>query len=198
MWGENTDASGKEDAKLAQEESKTLGNHSRRSFLKRGVVTASAIGGLSVAGSATGLAQTSERAALQQSKDVLVFLYGYQPNLPFRVLGTLEQVNTVRLLTPIRGGPAPEISQPDNYTGYIIGLVGLDVRTPTFLFTQDSQLNINPTQAFSGYQFSPEFASFSSELSLIETTITPFDLRQVVGAVRERRQGGTTTSNSSQ
>ena len=198
MWGENTDTSGKEEAKSAQEKSISPGNHSRRSFLKRGVVTAGVIGGLSVAGSSTGLAQTSGRVALQQSEDVLVFLYGYQPNLPFRVLGTLEQVNTVRLLTPLRGGPAPEISQPDNYTGYIIGLVGLNVRTPTFLFTRGEQLNVNPTKAFSGYQFSSEFTSFSSELSLIQTSISPFDLRQVVGAVRERRQGGTSTSNSSQ
>ncbi len=197
MWGENSDTAENEETPQ-QEKFESVGNHSRRSFLKRGVVTAGAIGGLSVTGSATGAAQTSRWAALQQNQEVLAFLFGYQPNLPFRVLGTLEQVNTVRLLTPIRGGPAPEITQPDNYTGYIIGLVGLNVRTPTFLFTQGAQLNINPTPSFTGYQFSPEFTSFSSELSLIQTTITSFDLRQVVGAVRERRQGGTTSSNSSQ
>lgn len=147
-------------------------SHSRRSFLKKGIVTAGAVGSVSAVDSAsatdtgnTDAVDTGEPAALQDRTQVLVYTIGYQRNLPFRVIGPLQTSNTIQLLTPVRGGEAPEVTQPDDYNGYIIGLFGLGVRTPTFIFSRQN-LEVGGV-----YQFDRNFSAFSPALTLLQTTV---------------------------
>ncbi|WP_158059215.1 twin-arginine translocation signal domain-containing protein [Halorussus halophilus] len=178
MWGENSGEDGP-DATSANGEREAFRSRSRRSFLKTSVLTAGVVGGgLSGTGSATAQTngtpsddangeghslQVGERTA-QERKTVLVYTVGYQRNLPFNVIGPLQNANTIRLLTPVRGGQAPEITQPDDYNGYIIGLFGLGVRTPTFLFSRET-LEVGGV-----YQFDRSFSAFSPALVMVETT----------------------------
>lgn len=134
---------------------------SRRDVMKKGVLASGALG-LGVASSGRASARRQ-----QQQQRVLVFLYGYQPNLPFRVTGPLQSSNTVTLLTTIRGNPVPEIDNPSDYYGYIISLFGFGVFTPTFLFTE-RQLDVGRI-----YRFTTDFQTFSTQLSLISVPIVP-------------------------
>ncbi|MFH5798709.1 twin-arginine translocation signal domain-containing protein [Haladaptatus sp. CMAA 1911] len=134
----------------------------RRSFMKKGALATGALAlGLGSAGSASA-----------QSTNVLVYTYDYHPNVEFRVVNTLEAATTVRLLERPGGGNVPEISQPDNYSGYIIryllgGGNGGQGSITTFMFKQGGQsLSQGDTRRFSG-----NASIFSSELNLLSTSI---------------------------
>ncbi|WP_231183254.1 twin-arginine translocation signal domain-containing protein [Haladaptatus sp. DYF46] len=146
----------------------------RRSFMKKGALATGALAlGLGSAGSASA-----------QSSNVLVYTYDYHPSVEFRVVNTLEAATTVRLLERPGGGNVPEISQPDNYNGYIIryllgGSNGGQGQITTFMFKQGGQtLSQGDTRQFSG-----DASIFSSELNLLSTSIG------------SGNGGGTTTSS---
>ncbi len=133
----------------------------RRSFMKKGALATGALAlGLGSAGSASA-----------QSRNVLVYTYDYHPNVEFRVVNSLEKSTTVKLLEKPGGGNVPEISQPDNYNGYIIryllgGGNGGQGQITTFVFGQGITLNQGDTRRFSG-----DASVFSSTLNLLSTTV---------------------------
>ncbi len=86
-------------------------NESRRTFMKKGALATGAL--------ALGLGSTGTALA-QDSRQVLVYTYAYHPNVPFRVTNALEQSTVVRLLQRPGGGDVAEISQPDDYSGWVI------------------------------------------------------------------------------
>jgi hypothetical protein len=146
----------------------------RRSFMKKGALATGALAlGLGSAGTASA-----------QNRNVLVYTYDYHPNVQFRVVNTLEKATTVRLLERPGGGTVPEISQPDNYNGYIIryllgGGGGGQGQITTFMFRQGGQaLSRGDTRRFSG-----DASVFSSRLNLLSTTL-------------EGSGGGMTTTSS--
>ncbi|WP_227354543.1 twin-arginine translocation signal domain-containing protein [Haladaptatus salinisoli] len=133
----------------------------RRSFMKKGALATGALAlGLGSAGSASA-----------QGQNVLVYTYDYHPNVQFRVIQSLEQSTTVRLLSRPGGGNVPEISQPDDYNAYIIryllgGGDGGQGQITTFVFGRDLSLNTGSTRSFSG-----DASVFSSTLNLLSTSI---------------------------
>ncbi len=133
----------------------------RRSFMKKGALATGALAlGLGSAGSASA-----------QSRNVLVYTYDYHPNVEFRVVNTLEKATTVRLLERPGGGTVPEISQPDNYNGFIIRYVlggggSSQGQITTFMFVNGSaSFGQGTTHRFSG-----DASIFSSTLNLLSTT----------------------------
>lgn len=139
------------------------GDESRRSFMKKGAVAAGGI--------ALGAAST-DTAAAQQRRQVLVYSYEYHPGLPFRVIAPLQQSTTVRALRRPNGQTVPEISQPDDYNGYVItyGLGGAQRSTAgitTFLYSRQT-LNTGQT-----YRTGVNATVFSSQLNLLSTDVTP-------------------------
>ena len=145
-----------------QQEPTDVESDDRRSFLKKGALATGALAlGLGSAGSASA-----------QSRNVLVYTYDYHPNVEFRVTNSLEKATTVRLLERPGGGTVPEITQPDNYNGYIIryllggGGGGGQGQITTFLFLQGGALSQGSTHQLSG-----DASVFSSELNLLSTTI---------------------------
>ena len=137
-------------------------SNERRSFMKKGALATGAL--------ALGLGSAGTAAA--QSTNVLVYTYDYHPNVQFRVVNTLEAATTVRLLERPGGGNVPEISQPDNYNGYIIryllgGGGGGQGSITTFMFKQGGQsLSQGDTRSFS-----ENGSIFSSELNLLSTSL---------------------------
>ena len=105
-----------------------------------------------------------------QGRNVLVYTYDYHPNVEFRVTHSLEKATTVRLLERPGGGTVPEISQPDDYNGYIIryllGGGSGQGQISTFIFLQGGTLSQGSTHQFSG-----DASVFSSELNLLSTSI---------------------------
>jgi len=134
----------------------------RRSFMKKGALATGAL--------ALGLGSAGMASA--QSRNVLVYTYDYHPNVEFRVVNSLEKATTVRLLEKPGGGNVPEISQPDNYNGFIIryllggGNSGGQGQITTFMF-------VNGGGSFSQgstHRFSGDASVFSSTLNLLSTT----------------------------
>ncbi|SIR06137.1 Tat (twin-arginine translocation) pathway signal sequence [Haladaptatus litoreus] len=131
----------------------------RRSFMKKGALATGAL--------ALGLGSTGSASA--QNQNVLVYTYDYHPGVQFRVTASLEQSTTVRLLERPGGGDVPEITQPDDYSGYVIRyqLGGGDQgQITTFVFGRDLSLSTDSTRRFSG-----DASIFSSTLNLLSTTI---------------------------
>ncbi|WP_458207767.1 twin-arginine translocation signal domain-containing protein [Haladaptatus sp. NG-SE-30] len=133
-------------------------DESRRSFMKKGALTASALA-LGLGGVGT--------AAAQDSENVLVYTYAYHPNVPFRVTNALEQSTVVRLLRRPGGGDVPEISQPDDYNGWVIryDLGGPDAAITALMFSRDATFSRGDRRRLSG-----DATVFSSELNLLSTT----------------------------
>ncbi|KZN26313.1 hypothetical protein A4G99_21115 [Haladaptatus sp. R4] len=133
----------------------------RRSFMKKGALATGALAlGLGSAGSASA-----------QGRNVLVYTYDYHPNVEFRVVNSLEKSTTVRLLEKPGGGNVSEISQPDNYNGYIIryllgGGGGGQGQITTFMFAEGVSLSQGDTRRFSG-----SASVFSSTLNLLSTNL---------------------------
>jgi len=146
-----------------QQDTENVESKERRSFMKKGALATGAL--------ALGLGSAGTAAA--QSTNVLVYTYDYHPNVQFRVVNSLEAATTVRLLERPGGGNVPEISQPDDYNGYIIRyLLGGDSgggqgSITTFMFKQGGQsLSQGDTR-----QFSEDGSIFSSELNLLSTNL---------------------------
>ncbi|WP_458188433.1 hypothetical protein [Haladaptatus sp. NG-WS-4] len=126
--------------------------------MKKGALGASAL--------ALGLGSAGTVAA-QESATVLVYTYAYHPNVPFRITNALEQSTVVRLLQRPGGGDVPEITQPDDYRGWVIryDLGGRDAAITAMMFSRDATFSRGDRRRFSG-----DANVFSSELNLLSTT----------------------------
>lgn len=132
----------------------------RRSLLKNGALTTGAL--------ALGVGSVGSASA--QGSSVLVYSYDYHMNVDFRVSNTLEKSTTVQLLQKPGGGTIPEISQPDDYNGYVIrylfGGSSGQAQMTTFIFGQDLSLSQGDTRQFAG-----NASLFSNTLNLLSTSI---------------------------
>ncbi|WP_227356669.1 hypothetical protein [Haladaptatus salinisoli] len=112
----------------------------------------------------------SAGSASAQPQNVLVYTYDYHPNVQFRVTDSIEQSTTVRLLRRPGGTDVPEISQPDDYNGYVIRYLlrgrGRRGNITAFVFGRDLVLSPGDRR-----RFSEDAAVFSSTLNLLGTTI---------------------------
>ncbi|WP_458188587.1 twin-arginine translocation signal domain-containing protein [Haladaptatus sp. NG-WS-4] len=132
----------------------------RRSFMKKGAIGAGALAlGLGSAGS----------ASAQEAREILVYTYDYHPGVQFRVVSTLEQSTTVRLLQRPGGGNVPEISQPDDYNAYLIryqlgGGDGAQGQITTVIFGRNLSLSQGNTR-----RFTSDATIFSSQLNLLSS-----------------------------
>ncbi len=154
-------------------DAETVESKERRSFMKKGALATGALAlGLGSAGS----------ASAQDGNQVLVYTYDYHPGVSFRVTNSLEQSTVVSLLERPGGGDVPEISQPDNYSGWIVryNLGEGDAAITTFLFSQDANLSTGDQHMLSG-----DASIFSSELNLLSANLSSGD----------GGNGGTTTQN---
>ncbi|WP_225741221.1 twin-arginine translocation signal domain-containing protein [Halorussus halophilus] len=135
----------------------TRAGDSRRSFLKTGALAA---GGLALGASSTDI------GAAQNAQQALVYAYEYHPATNFRVEDELPAATTVRLLRLPGGNTVPEISQPDDYNGYVIRYEMGNPRAAisTFLFTRR---NLQRDQR---YRLSASAQVFSSELNVLGAT----------------------------
>ncbi|GAA5049090.1 hypothetical protein ACFFQF_25320 [Haladaptatus pallidirubidus] len=134
-------------------------DESRRTFMKKGALATGALAlGLGSAGT----------AAAQDTDSVLVYTYAYHPNVPFRVTNALDQSTTVRLLERPGGGSVDEISQPDDYSGWVIryDLGGSVAAITAIMFSRDASFSQGDRRRFSG-----DATVFSSELNLLSTTV---------------------------
>ncbi|GAA0223857.1 hypothetical protein ACFFQF_09195 [Haladaptatus pallidirubidus] len=141
-----------------QTDTENVESAERRSFMKKGALATGAL--------ALGLGSAGTAAA--QDSEVLVYTYDYHPNVPFRVTNALEQSTTVRLLERPGGGDVPEISQPDDYSGYVIryNLGGQNAAITTMMFSRSASLSSGDRRRFSG-----DATIFSSELNLLSTNL---------------------------
>ena len=131
---------------------------SRREFLKKGLLAASAVG-LGIAGVGT--------VAAQGERDTLVYFDDYVADARFRVVSILPATITVRMLALPGGGEVPEISQPDDYNGYAIRYdrgTG-SVAGASYVFTKGT------LRERTKYEFLRDATVFSSRLGLLETTV---------------------------
>ncbi|KZN25214.1 hypothetical protein A4G99_01450 [Haladaptatus sp. R4] len=144
-----------------QQDAENVESEERRSFMKKGALATGALAlGLGSAGSASA-----------QGRNVLVYTYDYHPNVQFRVVNALEKSTTVRLLEKPGGGNVSEISQPDNYNGYVIRYLlgsggGGQGQITTFMFAEGVSLSQGDTRQFSG-----DASVFSSTLNLLSTNL---------------------------
>ncbi|WP_435155751.1 hypothetical protein [Haladaptatus sp. DFWS20] len=142
-----------------QQDTENVESEERRSFMKKGALATGALAlGLGSAGT----------AAAQDGSSVLVYTYDYHPNVPFRVANSLEQSTVVRLLSRPGGGDVPEISQPDDYSGWVIryDLGGQDAAITTIMFSRQASLSSGDRRRFSG-----DATIFSSELNLLSSNL---------------------------
>jgi len=141
----------------------------RRSFLKKSALasTALALGG-SGAASATEPVAAERTAVAQQTAQGLVFAYDYWPLTPFLVINQLQTSTTVDILNGIDDEGIPEISQPDEFNGYVVNY-RMTEEGPglyTTVFTEGS------LQRDERYQFEEDASMFSTDLNLLESTLT--------------------------
>ncbi|WP_440009608.1 hypothetical protein [Halomicrococcus sp. SG-WS-1] len=134
---------------------------SRRSFMKKGALASGA--------TALGLSSVDSAAAQDGPVQVLVYTYNYYPNVAFDVIQQLQASTTVNVLRRPSGRTVPEISQPDDYNGYVInyrlgGQGGQSAGITTLLFTRDA------LQTNARYRLSGNAQVFSSDLNLLSTT----------------------------
>ncbi|WP_458209018.1 twin-arginine translocation signal domain-containing protein [Haladaptatus sp. NG-SE-30] len=139
-------------------DTETAESKERRSFMKKGALAASAL--------ALGLGSAGSGSA--QAQEALVYMYDYHPNVPFRVTNALQQSTTIRLLRRVGGGNVPEISQPDDYDGWIIRyeLGGENAALTTFMFARNVNVSTGDRR-----QFAPDATVFSSSLNLLSTRL---------------------------
>ncbi|MFC4249608.1 calcium-binding protein [Natribaculum luteum] len=131
---------------------------SRRTFAKKGALAASAL--------ALG-AGASSTAAAQDNGEALVFPHHYIPEQDLDVLSQFEQGNTVNVLE-LDGETVPEISQPDEYNGYVVRYdIGEETAGATgFLFLRNESLDDGDTVTLSA-----DATMFSSELNILSVSI---------------------------
>ncbi|WP_458184926.1 twin-arginine translocation signal domain-containing protein [Haladaptatus sp. NG-WS-4] len=135
----------------------TKTDDSRRDFMKKGALTASAVG-LGLAGAGT--------TAAQQRDDVLVYTDDYIARTPFRIVSQLPQSITIQLLRLPNGNTVPEISQPDDYNGYAMrySTGNQNVIGASYVFTTGT------LQEDTRYRFATEANVFNGRLNLLNTT----------------------------
>jgi len=141
----------------------------RRSFLKAGALasTALALGGSGVASATDGVAVRQDAVA-QQAQEGLVFAYDYWPLTPFVVINQLQTSTTVDILNGIDDEGIPEISQPDDFNGYVVNyrMTEDGPGMYTLVFTEGT------LQSDGQYQFEEDASMFSTDLNLLESTLT--------------------------
>lgn len=156
---EQLDTKAEEVEELTEDEVLDLGDSSRRSFMKKGALATGALA-LGTAGANT--------ASAQQTRRVLVFAYQYYPNIRFRVRQPLQASTTVNILRRPDGNRVPEISQPDDYNGYVIDYRLQDnarvAGITTLLFTRGL------LERGVSYRLAADAQVFTSELNLLSTT----------------------------
>lgn len=99
---------------------------------------------------------------------VLLYTYSYEAGESFDVVSQLETQTTVRLLQTTEGETVSEISQPDEYNGYVIRYqVDDGPQAPTiFLFVRNQTFS----EGDSG-TLGEDASMFSSALNLISTSL---------------------------
>ncbi|WP_306054330.1 hypothetical protein [Natronococcus wangiae] len=99
---------------------------------------------------------------------VLTFSYDYQAGSEFDVVSDIETSTTVNILQTAEDETIPEISQPDEYNGYVIRYNGDEapLSPTTFLFLRDDTLDDDDSGTLG-----EDASMFSSELNLLETTL---------------------------
>ncbi|WP_254529700.1 calcium-binding protein [Natrinema gelatinilyticum] len=108
-----------------------------QSLMRKGTVATATAGTAAIGAAATATAQDDD------DDDALVFAYDYFPGESFEVISTLEQSTTVDVLR-VGDQTVPEISQPDEWSGYIIRYDdgdGDSAGITTFLFTRSDDLS---------------------------------------------------------
>ncbi|WP_114576310.1 hypothetical protein [Saliphagus sp. LR7] len=104
--------------------------------------------------------------ALQEDGNVLVFAYDYHPGQSFEVVAQLEQATTVNCLQD-DDETVSEISQPDDYSGYVIRYdIGDGSGITAFLFSRDENLSADDTGSLG-----EDASMFSPTLNLLSTTL---------------------------
>lgn len=141
---------------------------SRRSFMKKGAAAAGAV--------ALGSAASAGTAAARQGDSFLVFTYNYYPGASWQVISQLPQTTVVNILGTTGGtgggggrprGNVPEISQPDEYVGYVIRYnLGPGGGITAMVFTRDGTLQVGS----GGHQFRADAQVFSANLNLVQVT----------------------------
>jgi hypothetical protein len=136
-------------------------DESRRSMVEKGALASGA--------AALGVSSMDTAAAQDGRRQVLVYTYNYYPNVSFHVVEQLQASTTVNVLRRPRGGTVPEISQPDDYNGYVISYqIGGDgderAGITTLLFTRGT------LQIDTRYRLSGDAQIFSSDLNLLSST----------------------------
>lgn len=131
---------------------------SRRSFMKKGAVAAGAL--------ALGGAASSGTAAAQVGEEFLIFTDEYFPRATFRVVARIPATTTINIL---RNPRVPEISQPDEYTGWVIRyrLAGGSRAggITSMVFSRNGNLPIDGTG-----RFGADAQVFSARLNLLSVT----------------------------
>jgi len=114
-----------------------------------------------------GAAAAFTGASAQEGEEALVFSDKYWPQTPFVVINQIQTSTTVDILNGIDDEGIAEISQPDEFNGYVVNY-RMTEEGPgmyTTIFTEGS------LQRDERYQFSGDAQMFSTELNLLETTI---------------------------
>lgn len=133
---------------------------SRRSVVKKGILAS----GLLAVGAGASAGTTAA-----QDDQVLVFADDFLPGESFDVIARLQQSTTVDLLRTADEETVSEISQPDEWSGYVIRHDnGADDANgvPTFLFTEDNSVSSDDTLTLDD-----DASMFSPELNLLSTSI---------------------------
>lgn len=103
-----------------------------------------------------------------QEESALVFSHDYEAGADFDVISALETSTTVNILQTADGETVPEISQPDDYNGYIIRYNGGDppLSPTTLLFVSGVSLSDDDSGTLGD-----SASMFSTQLNLMETTL---------------------------
>lgn len=137
-------------------ETSTTRDSSRRSFMKKGALASGAL--------ALGVGASGSASAQQQSR-VLIFAYDYYPGASFRAVAPLQTSTTVEILDGPNDQGVPEISQPDEYNGYVINFTLGNRPVHSYVFTRRN------LQTDSRYHLSTDAQVFSTQLNLLETGV---------------------------
>ncbi|MDS0478433.1 hypothetical protein [Natrinema sp. 1APR25-10V2] len=99
---------------------------------------------------------------------MLVPIHEYRPGLTVRVVDRLPAPITVQLLRLPNGTTVPELTQPDEYAGYVARTEpGADrVRSTMIVFTRGS------LETDACYTFEADVQVFNTQLHLFETAVS--------------------------
>ena len=141
------------------ETTETTTDQTRRSFLKTSLLAG---GGLALAAAGT------DTGAAQSTTNALVYSYEFHPASTVRIEDRLLARTTVGLLKLPNGRTVPEITQPDDYNGYVVRYLLGNPRSSitTFLFSR------NDLRVGERYRLSGTAQLFSTELNVVGTTIS--------------------------